>query len=96
MKIRFRDVPSGIVQARAVIEILPGVYLNEVTIIQRDGELKVEIPQKTFIGKTNKKHYIDILTFDSEDKRTLWEMDVKEEYETWREGNKKILVYSKE
>jgi hypothetical protein len=84
------------VQARAVIEILPGVYLNEVTIISRDGELKVEIPQKTFIGKTNKKHYIDILTFDSDDKRTLWEIDIKEAYLKWREENKKILVYEKD
>ncbi len=96
MNIKFRDVPTGIVQARAVIEIMPGVYLNEVTIISRDGILKVEIPQKTFIGKNNRKHYIDILTFETEDKRTIWELEVKQAYLKWREEHKKILVYEKE
>lgn len=32
MNIHFRDVQSGSVEARAIIEIADGVFLNEVTI----------------------------------------------------------------
>jgi hypothetical protein len=93
MKIRFRDVSSGIVEARAIIEIGNGVFLNEVTILHRDNELEVELPQKGFKGKDMKMHYIDIITFENEDKKTLFELEVKEAFQNWRRENKKVLVY---
>jgi len=93
MKIKFRDVSSGIVDARAVIELSPGVYLNEVTILRKGTEIAVELPQKSFKGKDNKMHFIDVVTFENEDKQTLWMMEVKNEYITWRKEHKKVLVY---
>lgn len=93
MNIKFRDVSSGIVQARAVIEVAPGILLNEVTILKKDEELKVEIPQKSFRGKDDRMHYLDIITFENENKETLWHMEVKESYMNWRRSNKKVLVY---
>ena len=93
MKIRFKDVSSGIVEARAVIEIIPGVYINEVTILNKDGDIKIELPQKSFRGKDERMHYLNILTFENENKETLWIMDVKEEYLDWRKNNKRVLVY---
>ena len=44
MKIRFRDVSSGIVEARAVLEIKEGILLNEITILSRNGQIEVELP----------------------------------------------------
>jgi hypothetical protein len=93
MKIKFRDVSSGIVEARAVIELLPGVFLNEVTILKKDGELLIELPQKSFRGKDERMHYLNIVTFENENKETLWKMEIKEEYVSWRRTNKKVLVY---
>ena len=93
MEIKFRDVSSGIVEARAVIEIIPGVFINEVTILNKDGEIKIELPQKSFRGKDDRMHYLNILTFENENKETLWRMEVKEEYLVWRKNNKKVLVY---
>ncbi|MDP8268751.1 MAG: hypothetical protein P9L97_08495 [Candidatus Tenebribacter davisii] len=93
MKIRFKDVSSGIVEARAVIEITPGVFVNEVTILNKDGEIIIELPQKSFRGKDERMHYLNILTFENENKETLWRMEVKEEYMNWRKNNKKVLVY---
>ena len=93
MKIRFKDVSSGIVEARAIIEIIPGVYINEVTILNKDGDIIIELPQKSFRGKDDRMHYLNILTFENENKETLWQMEVKEEYLTWRKDNKKVLIY---
>ena len=93
MKIKFRDVSSGIVEARAVIELLPGIFLNEVTILKKDGEMIVELPQKSFRGKDDRMHYLNIITFENENKETLWKMEIKEEYINWRRTNKKVLVY---
>ncbi len=93
MNIRFRDVSAGIVEARAVIEILPGIFINEVTIINKDGNVKVELPQKSFKGKDDRMHYLNIITFENENKETLWKMEIKEEYFNWRKNNKKVLVY---
>ena len=93
MKIRFRDVSSGIVEARAIMEIKDGVMINEITILNRNGQIGVELPQKSFKGKDGKMHYMDILTFDTEDKKTLWLMKIKQEYLTWRKKNKKVLVF---
>ncbi len=93
MKIRFKDVSSGIVEARAIIEIIPGVYVNEVTILNKDGDIKIELPQKSFRGKDERMHYLNILTFENENKETIWRMEIKEEYVAWRKNNKKVLVY---
>ncbi len=93
MKIKFRDVSSGIVEARAVIELEPGIYINEVTILNKNGEIKVELPQKSFRGKDDRMHYLNILTFENENKETLWKMEIKEEFLNWRKANKKVLVY---
>lgn len=93
MKIKFRDVSSGIVDARAIIEIAEGVFINEVTILKKGYDIVVELPQKSFKGKDKRMHYIDILTFEDEDKKTLWMMEVKEAYAEWRRQHKKVLVY---
>ncbi|MCK4696232.1 MAG: hypothetical protein KAT74_10740 [Candidatus Cloacimonetes bacterium] len=93
MKIKFRDVSSGIVEARAVIEIVPGIFINEVTILKKDNEIIVELPQKSFRGKDDRMHYLNILTFENENRETLWKMEIKEEFLKWRKNNKKVLVY---
>ena len=93
MKIKFRDVSSGIVEARAVIEIVPGIFINEVTILKKDNEIIVELPQKSFRGKDDRMHYLNILTFENENKETLWKMEIKEEFLKWRKNNKKVLIY---
>ena len=93
MKIKFKDVQRGIVQARAVIEISEGIFVNEITIIKRGRDISVELPQKSFKGKDGKMHYIDIITFDSEQKKTLWLLVVKEAYENWRKTFRNIEIY---
>ena len=93
MKIKFRDVSSGIVEARAVIEIVTGIFINEVTILKKDGEIIVELPQKSFRGKDDRMHYLRILTFENENKETIWKMEIKEAFLNWRKENKKVLVY---
>ena len=60
MDIKFRDVNYGIVEARAVIRTTEGFHLNEITIINKDGELEVEYPKKSFKAKDGKLHFIDI------------------------------------
>ena len=59
MIIKFRDVSSGIVEARAIIEITPGVFINEVTILRKDGQIEIELPQKSFKGKDNRMHHLN-------------------------------------
>ncbi len=93
MQIKFRDVSSGIVESRAVIEIDSGLFLNEVTILKKDGEIIVELPQKSFRGKDDRMHYLNILTFENENRETIWKMEIKEAYLKWRKANKKVLVY---
>lgn len=93
MKIKFRDVSSGIVEARAVIEIIPGVFINEVTILRKDGKLIIELPQKSFKGKDDRMHFLNIISFENDNKETLWKMEIKEEYQNWRKSNKKVLIY---
>ncbi|MDO9576293.1 MAG: hypothetical protein Q7J16_00235 [Candidatus Cloacimonadales bacterium] len=93
MKIKFRDVSSGIVEARAVIEIDAGLFLNEVTVLKKDGEIIVELPQKSFRGKDDRMHYLNILTFENENRETIWKMEIKETYLKWRKANKKVLIY---
>lgn len=93
MKIHFRDVQTGMVEARAVIEIDEGVYINEITLLNIDGELVIEFPKKNFIGKNDRKHNLDIISFENEDKQVLWEVQIKDAYKAWRKENKKVLVY---
>jgi len=93
MRLKFRDVSSGIVEARAVIEFESGIFINEVTILKKDGEIIVELPQKSFRGKDDRMHYLNILTFENENRETIWKMEVKEAYLNWRKANKKVLVY---
>ncbi len=93
MNIHFRDVQSGSVEARAVVEIAEGVFLNELTILNIEGEIVVEFPKKSFVGKNKRTFYIDIVTFEDMDKRIVWELEIKEAYRQWRKTNKKVLIY---
>ena len=93
MNIKFKDVQHGKVQARAVIEIAPGIFINEITIIKKNNKIIVELPQKSFKGKDNKMHYIDIISFENENKKTLWILEIKEAYEEWRKRFRKIEIY---
>ena len=93
MNIKFKDINTGIVQARAVIEIADGIFLNEVTILRKGRETIVELPQKSFRGKDGKMYHMNILTFANEDKENLFKLEVKNEYLNWRNQNPKILVY---
>lgn len=95
MNIHFRDVQSGSVEARAVIQIADGVFLNEIAILNYDGEIVVEFPRKSFVGKSKRTHYIDIVTFEDNDKRIVWELQIKAAYQEWRKTNKKVLIYDK-
>ena len=93
MDIKFRDVNYGIVEARAVIRFAEGIMINEVTVLNRDGNIEVELPQKTFKAKDGKVHSLDIMTFDSEDQKTLFLIQVKEAFLDWRRKQKKVRVY---
>jgi len=93
MNIHFRDVQTGSVEARAVVEIADGVFLNEITILNIEGDIIVEFPRKSFIGKNKRAFYIDVVTFEDNDKRLVWEIEIKNAYREWRKANKKVLVY---
>jgi len=93
MNIHFRDVQTGSVEARAVVEIADGVFLNEITLLNIDGEVVVEFPRKSFMGKNKRTYYIDIVSFEDNDKRIVWELEIKKAYSEWRKTNKKVLVY---
>jgi len=92
MNILFRDVQTGIVEARAIMEIADGVFLNEITILNID-EIVVEFPRKSFLGKNRRTYYMDVITFEDNDKRIVWELEIKSAYREWRKANKKVLVY---
>jgi len=93
MDIRFRDVNYGIVEARAVLKTKDGFLLNEITILSRDGKLEVELPQKSFRAKDGKLHNLDIITFDDEDQKTLFLLEIKNAFLDWRKRQKKVRVY---
>ncbi len=93
MNIKFKDINTGIVQARAVIEIDEGILLNEITILRKGGEIIVELPQKSFRGKDGKMYFMNIITFANEDKENFFKLEIKTEYKKWRGQNPKILVY---
>lgn len=95
MNIHFRDVQTGNVEARAIVEIADGVFLNEITILNYEGQIVVEFPRKSFVGKNKRTFYLDILSFEDNDKRIVWELEIKSAYNEWRKSNKKILVYNK-
>ena len=95
MNIHFRDVQTGNVEARAILEIADGVFLNEITILNYEGQIVVEFPRKSFVGKNKRTFYLDILSFEDNDKRIVWELEIKAAYNEWRKSNKKILVYNK-
>ena len=94
MKIHLRDVQTGNVEARAIMEIADGVFLNEITILNYNGEIAVEFPRKSFVGKSKRTHYIDIVSFVDNSKRQVWEYEIKNAYTEWRKTNKKVLVYN--
>jgi len=93
MDIRFRDINTGIVEARAIIKLSDGIMINEVTILNKDGEIEVELPQKTFKAKDGKVHSLDIVCFDTDDQKALFLFHVKEAYHTWRKKQKKVRIY---
>ncbi|MFA7057582.1 MAG: hypothetical protein WC155_08505 [Candidatus Cloacimonadales bacterium] len=95
MNIKFRDVSQGVVLARAVVEIIPGIYINEITVLidTVNDDIRIELPTKSFKGKDGRAHHMNILMFVSEDKQTLFELEIKEAYRTWRHDCKKVLVY---
>jgi hypothetical protein len=95
MNIHFRDVQTGNVEARAILEIADGVFLNEITILNYERQITVEFPRKRFVGKNNRTFYLDILSFEDNDKRIVWELEIKSAYNEWRKSNKKILIYNK-
>ncbi|MCB5247875.1 MAG: hypothetical protein PHD87_04190 [Candidatus Cloacimonetes bacterium] len=96
MNIHFRDVQTGSVEARAIMEIADGVFLNEITILNIEGEIVVEFPKKSFMGKSKRTYYMDVVTFEDSDKRIIWELEIKSAYREWRKANKKVLVYEQE
>ncbi len=96
MDIRFRDVGRGIVEARATLEITPGFFINEITIVRQGRDFAVEFPQKSFKGHDGKIHFVDIISFENEQKKIIWQMDIKEKFLEWRQNNKSILVYENE
>ena len=71
MNIKFKDINTCIVQARAVIEITEGVFLNEITILKKNRDIIVELPQKSFRGKDSKMYYMNIITFANEDRKSV-------------------------
>jgi|SRR5690554_1745813 hypothetical protein len=93
MEIKFRDVGRGIVEARASLEMAPGIFVNEITVVKKGRDFDIEVPQKSFKGNDGKIHFIDIITFASEEKKIIWQMEVKEKFLEWRKKNKNILVY---
>ena len=93
MTIRFRDVGKGVVEARASIEIVPGVYINEITVVRRGRDFDIEVPQKSFKGNDGKIHFVDIITFENEQKKIIWQMEIKEHFLEWRKKNKNVLIY---
>ncbi|MDP2173296.1 MAG: hypothetical protein Q8M98_04670 [Candidatus Cloacimonadaceae bacterium] len=94
MNIQFRDVQTGSVEARAILEIADGVFMNEITILNIEGETVVEFPKKSFVGKTKRTFYLDIVSFEDNDKRIVWELEIKAAYREWRKNNKKVLIYN--
>lgn len=92
MKIFFKDVSKGVVDARVIVELENGIFINEITILRKQNRFSVEFPEKTFRGKDNKIHNINIITFENDDKKTLWEIDILEKHKKWRETNRRVYI----
>ena len=92
MEIKFRDVNSGIVDARVVLK-LEGITINEITILNKGGNIEVELPKKSFKGKDGKLHALDIITFDNEDHENLFKIQIKDAFLEWRKMQRKVLIY---
>ena len=56
----------------------------------------VEFPKKSFMGKSKRTYYMDVVTFEDSDKRIIWELEIKSAYREWRKANTKVLVYEQE
>ncbi|HPY96064.1 MAG TPA: hypothetical protein PL063_02495 [Candidatus Cloacimonadota bacterium] len=93
MEIKFRDVNYGIVEARAVIQFSEGIFINEITVLRKEGEIEIELPVKSFKAKDGKIHSMDIITFENDDKKTLFLLEIKNAYTEWRKKLKKIRIY---
>ena len=93
MKVTFRDVSRGIVDARATLEFDDGLKVNEITIIRKYNKCTVEFPEKAYRGKDNKLHRINVITFVDDNKKLLWEMELLRKHEIWRKKNRRILVH---
>lgn len=93
MRIKFKDVSKGVVLARAVVEISEGIYLNEISVLKEDDDIKIEFPTKNFKGKDGRQHYMHVFMFDSERRKTLFELEIKNAYKEWRQSCKTVLVY---
>ena len=72
MKMTFKDVSRGVVDARVIIEVCQGVYINEISVLRKDGKLQVEFPQKSFKGRDGRMHWMDIMTFRDDDKKNAF------------------------
>jgi len=92
MDIKFRDVNSGVVDARAIIK-LEGISINEITIINKSGIIEIELPKKSFKGKDGKLHNLDIITFDNENQENLFKIQIKDAFSEWRKMQKKVRIY---
>ena len=56
-------------------------------------DFDVEVPQKSFKGQDGKIHFVEIISFEDEQKKIVWQLEVKEQFLEWLKKNKNILVY---
>ena len=96
MEIKFKDISLGRVEARAVVKLQEGVVLNEISVLNINGELIVEFPKKSFIAKTGRLYSFDVISFDTEDEKTLFTIQIKDAYYEWRKKTNKVRVFNNE
>jgi len=63
MNIKFRDVSQGVVLARAVVELVPGIFINEITVLvdSANDDIRIEFPTKSFKGKDGRAFHMNII-----------------------------------
>ena len=93
MEIKFKDISDKKVEARAVIKLHEGIILNEISIINNNDEIIVEYPKKSFLSKSGKVYSFDVLTFETEDEKTLFSIQIKEAYYEWRKRLNKVRIF---
>ncbi|MCL2063038.1 MAG: hypothetical protein FWG98_01520 [Candidatus Cloacimonetes bacterium] len=93
MEIKFKDINTGRVEARALVKLHEGLILNEISILNIEGDLVVELPKKSFISKTGKLYSFDVITFETEDERTLFCIQIKDAFLEWRKKLNKMRVF---